>query len=143
MDNNKEEEKLDEGAAPGLSVVLTNLDNLIKILTTVNETAKSEKLEKSIKAIAFVYQGFEKMKKNYPTTYKMVLGGAAILDPVGALKAGAARKVITAFVNSFGLSPPPETPQIDTSKPPPPPEKLEESLDRMQVLAGIDKKESQ
>jgi len=142
MDDNKEEEKLDEGAAPGLSVVLTNLDNLIKILTTVNKTAKSKKLEKSIEAINFVYKGFEKMKKNYPKTYKMVLGGAAILDPVGAIKAGAARKVITAFVNSFGLNPPPEPPQIDTTNAPPPPEKLEESLDRMQILAGIDKKES-
>jgi hypothetical protein len=56
------------------------------------------------------------MKKNYPKTYKMVLGGAAMLDPMGALKAGAARKAITAFVNSFGLNPPPEPPQIDTSK---------------------------
>ena len=71
----------------------------------------------------------------------MVLGGAAILDPVGAIKAGAARKVITAFVNSFGLNSPPEPPQIDTTNAPPPPEKLEESLDRMQILAGIDKKE--
>ena len=139
MDENQE--NLDEGGAPGLSVVLTNLDNLAKILTTVNKTAKSDKLKKSIEAITFLYNGFEKMKKNYPKTYKLVLGGAAILDPVGAIKAGAARKVITAFVNSFGLSPPPETPQIDTSKPPPPPEKLEESLDRMQILAGIDKKE--
>ena len=139
MDENRE--NLDEAGAPGLSVVLTNLDNLAKILTTVNKTAKSDKLKKSIEAITFLYNGFEKMKKNYPKTYKLVLGGAAILDPVGAIKAGAARKVITAFVNSFGLSPPPETPQIDTSKPPPPPEKLEESLDRMQILAGIDKKE--
>ena len=47
MNDNKEEEKLDEVGAPGLSVVLTNLDNLVKILTTVNKTAKSEKLEKS------------------------------------------------------------------------------------------------
>ena len=137
----EEKEKLDEIGAPGLSVVLTNLDNLVKILITVNKTAKSEKLEKSIEAINFVYNGFEKMKKNYPKTYKMVLGGAAILDPVGAIKAGAARKVITAFVNSFGLNPPPEPPQIDTTNAPPPPEKLEESLDRMQILAGIDKKE--
>tara|TARA_Y100000592_G_scaffold100746_1_gene182499 strand:- start:9646 stop:10068 length:423 start_codon:yes stop_codon:yes gene_type:complete len=137
----EEQEKLDEVGAPGLSVVLTNLDNLVKILITVNKTAKSEKLEKSIEAINFVYNGFEKMKKNYPKTYKMVLGGAAILDPVGAIKAGAARKVITAFVNSFGLNPPPEPPQIDTTNAPPPPEKLEESLDRMQILAGIDKKE--
>ena len=139
MDENRE--NLDEAGAPGLSVVLTNLDNLAKILTTVNKTAKSDKLKKSIEAITFLYNGFEKMKKNYPKTYKLVLGGAAILDPVGAIKAGAARKVITAFVSSFGLSPPPEIPQIDTSKPPPPPEKLEESLDRMQILAGIDKKE--
>jgi hypothetical protein len=86
-----------------------------------------------------VYNGFEKMKKNYPKTYKMVLGGAALLDPVGALKAGAARKVITAFVNSFGLNPPPEIPQIDTSKPPELPKKLEESSDRMKELAGIKK----
>ena len=142
MSDKKEQEKLDEVGAPGLSVVLTNLDNLVKILTTVNKTAKSEKLEKSIEAINYVYNGFEKMKKNYPKTYKMVLGSAAVLDPVGAIKAGAARKVITAFVNSFGLNPPPEPPQIDTTKPPPPPKKLEESLDRMQVLAGIDKKES-
>jgi hypothetical protein len=142
MSDKKEQEKLDEVGAPGLSVVLTNLDNLAKILKTVNKAAKSEKLEKSIEAVTFLYQGFEKMKKNYPKTYKMVLGGAALLDPVGALKAGAARKVITAFVNSFGLNPPPEPPQIDTTNAPPPPEKLEESLDRMQVLAGIDKKES-
>jgi hypothetical protein len=139
--SDNDEEKLDEVGAPGLSVVLTNLDNLVKILTTVNKTAKSEKLERSIEAINFVYNGFEKMKKNYPKTYKMVLGGAAVLDPVGAIKAGAARKVITAFVNSFGLNPPPELPQIDTINAPPPPEKLEESLDRMQILAGIDKKE--
>ena len=140
--SDKEKEKLDEVGAPGLSVVLTNLDNLVKILTTVNKTAKSEKLEKSIEAINFIYNGFEKMKKNYPKSYKMVLGGAAILDPVGAIKAGAARQVITAFVNSFGLNPSPEPPQIDTTNEPPPPEKLEESLDRMQILAGIDKKES-
>ena len=139
MDENQE--NLDEAGAPGLSVALTNLDNLAKILTKLNKTVKSKKLEKSIEAITFLYNGFEKMKKNYPKTYKLVLGGAAILDPVGAIKAGAARKVITAFVNSFGLTPPPEAPQIDTSKPPPPPEKLEESLDRMQILAGIDKKE--
>jgi hypothetical protein len=137
----EDQEKLDEAGAPGLSVVLTNLDNLAKVLTTVNKTVKSEKLEKSIKAVTLLYEGFEKMKKNYPKTYKMVLGGAAMLDPVGALKATAARKAITAFVNSFGLNPPPETPQIDTSKPPPPPKKLEESIDRMQILAGIDKKE--
>ena len=137
MDENQE--NLDEAGAPGLSVVLTNLDNLAKILTTVNKTVKSEKLEKSIKAVTLLYEGFEKMKKNYPKTYKMVLGGAAMLDPVGALKATAARKAITAFVNSFGLNPPPEPPQIDTSKPPTPPKKLEESLDRMQDLAGIKK----
>jgi len=142
MNDKKEEEKLDEVGAPGLSVVLTNLDNLVKILTTVNKTVKSKKLEKSIKAINFIYDGFEKMKKNYPKTYKMVLGGAAVLDPYGAIKAGAARKIITAFVNSFGLNPPPEMPQIDTTKPPPPPKKLEESLYRMQVIAGISKKES-
>jgi len=139
MDENQE--NLDEAGAPGLSVVLTNLDNLAKVLTTVNKTVKSEKLEKSIKAVTLLYEGFEKMKKNYPKTYKMVLGGAAMLDPVGALKATAARKAITAFVNSFGLNPPPEPPQIDTSKPPTPPKKLEESLARMQDLAGIDKKE--
>ena len=81
MNENKEEEKLDEVGAPGLSVVLTNLDNLAKILKTVNKAAKSEKLEKSIEAVNFLYQGFEKMKKNYPKTYKMVLGGAALLDP--------------------------------------------------------------
>ena len=137
----EDQEKLDEAGAPGLSVVLTNLDNLAKVLTTVNKTVKSEKLEKSIKAGTLLYEGFEKMKKNYPKTYKMVLGGAAMLDPVGALKATAARKAITAFVNSFGLNPPPEPPQIDTSKPPTPPKKLEESIDRMQILAGIDKKE--
>ena len=139
--SDNEEEKLDEVGAPGLSVVLTNLDNLVKILTTVNKTAKSEKLERSIEAINFLYNGFEKMKKNYPKTYKMVLGGAAVLDPVGAIKARAARQMITAFVNSFGLNPPPELPQIDTTNEPPPPESLEESIDRMQVLAGIDKKE--
>ncbi len=137
MDENQE--NLDEVGAPGLSIVLTNLDNLAKILTTVNKTAKSDKLKKSIEAITFLYNGFEKMKKNYPKTYKLVLGGAAILDPMGAIKAGAARKVITAFVNSFGLNPPPEPPQIDTTKPPPPSKKLEESLDRMQDLAGIKK----
>tara|TARA_R100001510_G_C7640872_1_gene198518 strand:+ start:1166 stop:1594 length:429 start_codon:yes stop_codon:yes gene_type:complete len=141
MSEEQDKENIDEAAAPGLSVALTNLDNLAKILTTVNKSVKSEKLKKSIEAITFLYEGFEKMKKNYPKIYKIVLGGAAILDPVGAIKATAARKVITAFVNSFGLNPPPELPQIDTTKPPPPPKKLEESLDRMQILAGIDKKE--
>jgi hypothetical protein len=139
MNKDNEDKDINEAAAPGLSVLLTNLDNLVKILTTVNKTVKSDKLEKSIESIKFVYNGFEKMKKNYPKTYKMVLGGAALLDPVGALKAGAARKVITAFVNSFGLNPPPEIPQIDTSKPPELPKKLEESSDRMKELAGIKK----
>ena len=139
MDEKEKKDNIEEVTAPGLNVVLTNLDNLAKVLTKVNKTVQSDKLKKSIETINYLHNGFEKMKRNYPKSYKVLLGGIAILDPVGALKAGVTRGLITAFVNSFGLNPPPEMPQIDTSKPPPPPQ-LKEQIDRMQELAGIDKK---
>tara|TARA_R110002074_G_C12025075_1_gene616895 strand:+ start:69 stop:497 length:429 start_codon:yes stop_codon:yes gene_type:complete len=140
MSEEEKKENIEEVTAPGLAVVLTNLDNLAKVLTKINKTAKSDKLKKSIDTLVYLHGGFEKMKKNYPKSYKLFLGVTAMLDPVGAIKAGVVRNVITAFVNSFGLNPPPEMPQIDTSKPPLPPEDLREQIDRMQILAGTKRK---
>ena len=54
MSEEEKKENIEEVTAPGLAVVLTNLDNLAKVLTKINKTAKSDKLKKSIDTLVYL-----------------------------------------------------------------------------------------